>query len=66
MSEENIKQPIDLNDILEEISHKPAKMQIEWLTKIRKQVIANLEGEAMQKEEDLNKTKALLSDLKDD
>ena len=70
MSEEYTKDPIradmDISDIIKRMSHLAPQLQIEWLNKIKRQVVSNLTAEATKREEEANKVKALLSDLKDD
>lgn len=64
--ENELKQSISREDIINEICSLPVKTQIEYLTAIKKQIISNLEADYAKKEDEKNKTKALLDDLKNE
>lgn len=64
--ENELKQSISREDIINEICKLNVKTQIEYLSAIKKQVISNLEADYAKKEDEKNKTKALLDDLKNE
>lgn len=64
--ENELKQSISREDIINEICKLNVKTQIEYLTAIKKQIISNLEADYAKKEDEKNKTKALLDDLKNE